>query len=631
MKTVSEYGSWNSPIIAEAILLDSLKMSEIRTAEDGVYWLEYFADLGGSRHVMHRDESGRISRLTRHGFNIRSRVHEYGGGAYAVIRNGIVFVNSEDQRVYKQSRRNEPVSITRSNAMRYADFAFDAQRNRLICVREDHSSGRYPENTLVQLPVDETSDGQVLFSGSDFVAFPRTSPDGQYLAWISWNNPSMPWNETSLWVAEFDHEGRLGEPRCINQGEGDSALDPKWSLDGSLYFISDRSGWWNLYRWRRGRTEPVAPMGADCADPPWELGQFNYGLLPDNRALIRAQQPDGDSLYLVDLEQGSFRPVRSPLATIDCIDSRDGIAFFTGLAADETAVLMEFNAADESCRVIHHPQPHGLDKRFISKAQPVEFPTTEGRMAHGYWIPPQNPDFNVPQGEKPPVIVCAHGGPTYRFSGSFRAAISFWTSRGIGVFNVNYGGSSGYGREFRKRLDGNYGVVDINDTLAAAQYLSATGMADPDRIAIKGASAGGYIVLGCLAWGNAFAAGIDYFGLSDLDAWVRNTHKHELHMLDRLLAPYPGNEDLYAERSPVNYVDRIKAPLLVLQGKEDKVVPPDQSEFIVEELEKRGMPVTYMSFEGEYHGFSKPESIMQSINGELKFLGEVFGFEVADS
>ncbi len=630
MKTTAPCGSWESPISANMILLDRLKLWEPHIANGHIYWLQYFSERNGSRHIMRRSPSGEIRQMTHDGYNIRTRVHEYGGGAYTVAGDSIVFVNFEDQRIYRQVDTDSPVPVTPMNGMRYADFTVDEQRQRLICVREDHNVGKYPENTLVQLSLTEESDGRILFSGTDFVAYPRISPDSKQLAWISWNNPSMPWNENTLWLADFDESGELHNKQQLNVGQSDSILDPQWSPEGILYFMSDRSGWWNLYRWRENNVEPVVLMELDCADPPWELGQQNYGFLSPDVAIMRAEHPDGDRLYKINLKDQSRTPISTPLVTIDCMAARDGQAVLAGTPANDTAALLELTANSDHCTLIHHPAPLGVDHRFVSDCRALAYPTDGGLTAHGYWIPPKNPHFQCPAGEKPPVIVCAHGGPTWRFHRAFTAAFNFWTSRGVGIFLVNYGGSSGYGREYRERLDGNYGVVDVNDTLAAARYLAKSGLADPERIAVRGSSAGGYIVLGCLAWGKEFAAGINYFGISDVGAWARDTHKHEFHYLDRLLAPYTGNEALYDQRSPIRYVSKFSAPLLVLQGLEDRVVPPNQSEFIVEELEKLGKPVAYVAFEGEYHGFSKPESNLRAVNAELNFLGRVFGFTPAD-
>lgn len=624
-------GSWKSPITPDQINLDRLKMWEPRIAGDCIYWIEYCAEQQGARHVMQRNAAGAVRRLTPDGYNVRTRVHEYGGGAYALAGEKLVFVNFDDQRVYAQAGGEAPVPLTPGDAVRYADFAVDLERRRLVCVREDHRAGSYPKNTLVQLSLDGLSAGEILFSGTDFVAFPRISPDSRWIAWVSWDHPSMPWNENALWVAEFDARGQLSNRRRLNVETRDSILDPQWSPDGALYFLSDRSGWWNLYRWQGDRAEPMAPMDAECADPPWELGQHNYAFLGPDRAIIRVQHPEGDRLVTVNLKSRRMGAVASPFVHIEAIAGGDGRAVFAGARADDTLALAATDASGSGCAVIHHPQPLPVDRRFVSLAEAVEFPTLDGRArVHGYWLAPRNPGYQCPTGELPPVIVCAHGGPTFRFNRGFTAAFNFWTSRGVGVLAVNYGGSSGYGREYRERLDGNYGIVDINDTLAAARYVAEAGLGDPARIAVRGSSAGGYIVLGCLAWGEEFAAGINYFGISDVGAWVRDTHKHELHYLDRLVAPYPGNESLYDRRSPIHFVENFKAPLLVLQGAEDKVVPPNQSEFIVGELDRLGKPVAYVVFPGEYHGFSKPASNLRAVNAELCFLGKIFEFTPAD-
>lgn len=622
------YGTWPSPLSAADLARSAISLSSIQVVEGTAYWLESRPAEAGRYVIVTSAPGADVHELTAAGFNVRTRVHEYGGVPYVVTRGGIYFSNFSDQRLYRQAAGAAPVSLT-PEGFRYADFVSDASGARLFCVREDHTGGGEPKNTIVAVSSAGGDPGTVLFGGSDFVAYPRISPDGRRIAWIAWNHPDMPWDATTLYVAELSGGG-LSQVQAIAGGPRESVLEPRWDADGTLYFISDRSNWWNLYRFRDAQSEPVFTLDAELSGPLWTLGQSSYTLTGDGRAVVRYSSRGIDHLGVVSLASGQLTSLKLPYVAFSSIEllNRETVIAVAASPTEEGAVV-EIPLDGGAHRVVRAPGELKLPAAAISLAEDIEFPTEGGVTAHAFYYPPVHPGVQAPEGEKPPLIVKVHGGPTSHSKADLSLATQYWTSRGFALVDVNYGGSTGFGRTYRERLNGKWGVVDVADAVAVVRYLAATGRIDGQRAAIRGGSAGGFTVLASLAFHDVFTAGANYFGVSDLEALAHDTHKFESRYLDRLVAPLPEGRAVYEARAPIRHLEGFKAPLITFQGAEDKVVPPSQSREIVAALKKKGVPVAYIEFEGEQHGFRKAESLVRSLESELAFYGQVFGFKPA--
>jgi dipeptidyl aminopeptidase/acylaminoacyl peptidase len=619
------FGAWESPVTASQLADSAVRLGDVRVADGKAYWLESRPAEAGRYVVVTPDAKGGIAEVTPASFSARTRVHEYGGAAYTVSRDTLFFSHWADQRLYAQKSGAQPVALT-PEGYRYADCVPHPGGAQLFCVREDHTGKGEARNTIVAVPTAGGSAGTVLFSDSDFVAYPRLSRDGKRLAWIAWNHPDMPWDTTTLYVADLSGD-RLSGIRKVAGGNEESVLEPSWDADGTLYFISDRSDWWNLYRWSDGKVQPVAPMQAEFASPLWALGQANYALLGDGRAVVKHSVKAVDALALLDLKSGVLQRIDLPFSSLDDIHllSSGSVVAIAASGRAEPAVI-QVDLATRKHRVLRSPSKVALDPALISVGEPIEFPTANGLTAHAFYYAPTNPAYSASTGEKPPLLVKVHGGPTAHAKAVLDPAIQYWTSRGFAVADVNYGGSSAYGRRYRQRLNGNWGVTDLEDVVAVVKYLTAAGRIDPKRAAIRGGSAGGYTTLAALAFRDVFKAGANYYGVSDLTLLAQDTHKFESRYLDRLVAPLPAGKAIYDARSPLQHLEGFNEPLITFQGAEDKVVPPNQSHAIVAALKKKGMPVAYMEFEGEQHGFRKADTLVRSLEAELYFYGKVFGF-----
>jgi dipeptidyl aminopeptidase/acylaminoacyl peptidase len=641
MPQTAPFGSWKSPITSDLIVAGSLRLGEVRLADGTVYWNEGRPTEGGRSVVVRQSLSDSSAHstidLTPMPFNVRTRVHEYGGGAYIVDDDTVYFSNFADQRLYRTTLDEAPRPITPEGAFRYADAVCDRLRDRLICVREDHSTNNHePVNTIVSVrlsPQDGTLDaGTVLASGNDFYAFPRLSPDGSRLCWIEWNHPNMPWDGTTLWVAAVNADGSLGEPQYIIGGEAESIFQPEWSPDGELYFVSDRTNWWNLYRWNfaTATPEPLCPKASEFGLPLWVFGMTTYGF-ESAESLICTYSEDGVSkLARLHTRTLELTEIPTPYTSISGIQVLGASVAFGAGSPTQPGAIAHLDLATGHITELRRSSTLEIDAGYISVPQAVEFPTSNGLTAHGFFYPPQNQDFAAPPGEKPPLLVKIHGGPTAATSATFSPSIQYWTSRGIAILDVNYGGSTGYGRDYRERLKGNWGIVDVDDCVNGAKYLAEQGLVDGNRLCIDGGSAGGYTTLAALAFRDTFKAGASLYGVSDLEALARDTHKFESRYLDGLIGPYPARRDLYIERSPIHAIDRLNCPLIFFQGDEDKIVPPNQAEMMVDALRKKGLPVAYVLFQGEQHGFRKAENIKRALDGELYFYARVFGFPLAE-
>ncbi len=629
--TIAPYGAFKSPITSDLIVSETVTLREIAVDGPDVYWLEQRPTEGGRYVVVRRTADGRISDAIPAGCNARTTVHEYGGGSYLATGGVVYFSNFEDQRLYRQRTGSDPEPLT-PTGLRYADGAMDAARSRIFFVREDHRDAtREAVNTIVSLPAEQGGEGEVLVSGNDFYSNPRLSDDGSKLAWLTWNHPNMPWDGTELWVAAIRGDGALGAAQLVAGGLSESVFQPEWSPDGSLYFVSDRTGWWNLYRWQDGAVQALWERESEFGLPQWVFGMRTYAVAADGRLVSSYEERGESKLAILDPDSLQRKDIDTPYTDITGIQASGGKAVFLGGSATEATAIVAMDLQTGAIEVLRRSSEADVDTGYISVAEAIEFPTEGGLTAHAFYYAPKNKDYKAPDGERPPLLVISHGGPTAAASSERNLSIQYWTSRGIAVVDVNYGGSTGFGREYRQRLQGTWGIVDINDCVNAALYLARRGDVDRERLAIRGGSAGGYTTLAALAFRDVFKAGASYYGVSDLEALVKDTHKFESRYLDGLIGPYPERRDIYLERSPIHHVEGFKAPMIVLQGLEDKVVPPNQAEMIVEALKKKGVPVAYLPFAGEQHGFRRAENIKKALGGELYFYSRVFGFHPPDS
>jgi dipeptidyl aminopeptidase/acylaminoacyl peptidase len=628
---VAPYGSWKSPITSELIASGTIGLSEIAIDGQDIYWVEGRPQEGGRNVIVRRTPDGKTADVTPPAFNARTRVHEYGGGAFVVADGTVYFSNFADQRLYRQSPGSAPQPITPAAEMRYADGVIDARHHRLICVREDHTAiGAEAVNTLVSIELGSENAGQVIVSGNDFYSSPRLSPDGTRLAWVCWDHPDMPWDSTQLWVAELNEDGSLGQKKLVAGGAGCSIFQPEWSPDGTLYFVSDHTGWWNLYRWLDGRIEPLCEMEAEFATAAWLFRMSTYAFESANRIICAYNQNGQWHLASLDLTTRKLEQIESPFTDISYVRAGVGRAIFCAASPTQTMAVVQLDLVTRQIKLLRRSNNFEVDPGYLSVPQAIAFPTENGLTAYGFFYPPKNRDYAAPPNERPPLIVISHGGPTAATTNALRLSIQYWTSRGFAVLDVNYGGSTGYGRAYRERLKGQWGVVDVNDCINGARYLIERGLVDGNRLIIRGGSAGGYTTLCALTFRNFFKAGASYFGVSDVEALLKDTHKFESRYDASLIGPYPQRQDLYRERSPIHFVDRLSCPIIFFQGLEDKIVPPNQTEKMFEALRAKGLPTAYIAIEGEQHGFRRAENIKRTLDAELYFYSKVFGFQLAE-
>lgn len=632
MSTTAPYGSWRSPIDPPLVARAGRRLGGAAiAADDAVWWAEGRPTEGGRVVLMRRPEGGNAEVVTPEGFYVRTRAHEYGGGAWSLAGpDFVLFANFADQRLYRQRLGEGPVAITpepeTGAGLRYADFRLAADGRTVVGVREVHGEGE-AENQIVSLPLDGEGPVTVLACGHDFYSFPRVSPDGQRLAWTCWDHPNMPWDGTELWLAPLDNPR---DARLLAGGPAESIFQPEWDSAGRLHFVSDRDGWWNLYR-----AEGIAQLTAEEADlahPQWLFGGSTYAFLADGSIVCVRCERGEERLFALDPGAERLRDLGLPFTSFGFPSLSAGgtkVAFAASSPESETAIVL-FDAASGETETVRAASDEAVDPAYVSVPRAIEFPTSGGETAHGFYYPPANADFDGPEGELPPLIVQSHGGPTSHATPALDREFAFWTSRGFGVVDVNYRGSSGYGRAYREKLRGTWGVVDTDDCVAAARYLAEAGEVDGDRLAIRGGSAGGYATLCALVFHDDFAVGASYYGVADTETLARDTHKFESRYLDGLIGPYPERADLYRERSPIHFVERLRAPVILFQGLEDEVVPPNQAETMVAALKANGVPHAYLAFEGEQHGFRRSETEIRCLEAELYFYGAILGFEPAD-
>lgn len=627
MTTVAPYGSWESPITPAMVTEAGIGLSEVTSDGADIYWLESRPFEAGRSVIVRRNATGAIEDVAPEGFDARTRVHEYGGGAYAVHDRVVVSSRFEDQRVYRLDG-GEPQPITpepaKAAADRFADYAFHGAH--IICVRERHLPDGSVANELVMFPVDGSAPPRIIEDGHDFYSSPRVSPDGRQLAWLSWDHPNMPWDGTELWLAGLTDDGVLVDGEKVAGGSEESIFQPEWSPDGTLHFVSDRTGWWNIYRaGATGDGEALLPMDAEFGAPQWQFGYRRHGFLDDGTIVAIFEREGIFRLGIIEGGDLQTLPTERDVISGTLAVTADRVwTVAAGAVLPAAVVAVDTGTGQED--VIRSSQNIALDIAYVSTPVTISFPTTGRAVAHAFYYPPVNRDFTAGKSELPPLVVWSHGGPTAATSRGFRLGLQFWTSRGFAVVDVNYRGSVGYGRSYRNALRGEWGVIDTDDCIAAARYLADRGLADPDRMAIRGASAGGYTTLCALTFHDEFATGASYFGVGDLEALARETHKFESRYLDSMVGPYPEAGELYRARSPIHFTERLSSPMLILQGLDDEVVLPSQAEQMVEALEAQGIPYAYVAFAGEGHGFRRAGNIQQAIESELSFYGWVFGF-----
>ena len=627
--TVTPYGEWPSPITAESLVSGAVGIAEVCVDGADIWWAEARPDEGGRTALM-RSRDGVTEEMTPPEAYVRTLVHEYGGGSWWVQNGVAYYVDVGDQRVRRLVPGNEPTLLTpepeHARALRYADFRVSPDDRWLVAVREDHRGEGEPQNGIVAIATDG-SGVRPLFDGTDFVSSPRLNPAGDRLAFLWWQHPNMPWDRVTLQSVPFA-DGAIGADDHLVLGlENEAWTEPGYGPDGTLYACSDRDEWWNLYAVDEmtGDVTPVVTGPFEIPTPSWVFGMQRWAVTEDH-TVVAVGLPTGDE-FIID-----GRTISMPDATVSSLHPvADGVVYAgAGYGHESQVVRLRIDGERVTRTVVHSGRALPVDTGYLIEPESITFPTGDGSVvAHGLYYPPTNPAHVGPDGDHPPLLVLAHGGPTSQARRQLQLGILYWTSRGIAVVDVDYRGSTGYGRTYRRALDGQWGIADVEDAVAAARYLAGRGDVDPDRLMIRGGSAGGFTVLSALAHHEVFAAGASRYGVADLEALATDTHKFESRYLDTLVGPWPEAQAIYDERSPINHVDQLSAPMIVLQGDEDAIVPPNQSEMIVEALERKGVPVAYLLFAGEQHGFRKAENVVTALEAELAFFGEMLGFEPA--
>jgi len=637
-RTVAPYGSWRSTIAPEALVAGVVRLAEVRWDGEDLVWLEGRPRDGGRFTLVRLRPGGAPEDVSPPGVNVRTRVHEYGGAPYLAAGDLVVVSDFSTGRLLRVAPDRTGAPITPDGPFRYADLELDAGRGRVLAVREDHTGPGEAENTIVAIPIDGSAAADadavaVLVGGSDFVSSPRLAPDGTRLAWLRWDHPNLPWDGVECVVAPVGADGRPGTPRVVAGDASTWTSQPRWAPDGSLVVASEPGEWIGLHRWDGERLSSLtAGVDAEFAYPDWNLGYAGFGFVDDGRIAAIGRADGRDSLWLLD-PSGGGRPAVVDLPFTEmaawlAVRGREAVAIVA--APDMFRTIVRIDLATGAWTAIRRTSELRLDPALVSVGEPVEVPTTGGRTAHGILYRPANPAFRAPAGERPPLVVTSHGGPTSAAFTGLSLTVQLLTSRGLAILDVDYGGSTGYGKAYRKRLEETWGVTDVDDCVAGALEMARRGEADGARLAIEGGSASGFTTLAALAFRDVFRAGVSYFGIGNLEAFVAETHKFESRYLDRLIGPYPAARDVYHARSPIFHAEGFSCPVLVLQGLDDHVVPPAEAERIVAALAAKGIPHVYLPFEGEDHGFRQAANIVRAAQAEIAFYGAVFGFTPAD-
>ncbi len=614
MTMTGSFGSWESPITSDLIVEDAIRFNDMQAGEDFLYWTELHPNEKGRCALVRFDGKTETPLLDE--VSVRSSVHEYGGGAFSVRNGKLIYSNDADLQLYAL----DGGKLTDEEACRFADGCGS------IWVVEKHDGE--VENFLALLGKEGV---QVLASGHDFYSSPRLSPDGKQLAFITWDFPNMQWDNSTLWLSDVGEDGQLHHLSPVTGGSDESVCQVQWSPDGILHFVSDKTGFWNLYRFKNGLVENLCEMDAEFGIPAWVFGRPTYAFLPDGNILCSYTIKGVDHLGRIDPDEKVLQDLGQPFTWISNLIYFKEKVYFYGATPTAPNAIIAYDPKENTYEIVKQSSRLPITEQWISMGEVLEYPSMDGKVGYAFYYPPQNPNFQAPKGEKPPVIIQCHGGPTSCSPTHFMLNVQYWTSRGFAYVSVNYGGSTGYGREYFKRLEKNWGILDVEDCISAANTLVDKGLADPKRLVIRGGSAGGYTTLAALAFHNVFAAGTSYFGVSDLELLYLDTHKFEAQYTDILVGQYPKEIDLIRKRSPIYHVDKISAPVLLLQGDEDKIVPPNQTFIIYEALKKKNIPVGMLLFEGEGHGFRQAPNIKRSLDAELYFYSKILGIELSNT
>lgn len=615
------YGHWPSPISTELLTAQGVRISEPQAVNKCIYWLESRPQEKG-RNALVRESAGVRTDLLPAPHSIRTRAHEYGGAPYLATASAIFYVLDSDQRIYRYDlATQETRAITPAGAYRYADFCYDHTRGHLLAVREDCTQDAHqPTSAIIALNI--TNDElDILAQGADFYSNPRLSPDAKQLCFLRWNHPNMPWDGTECVLAQLNLPGDIINSTVIAGDATESIFQPQWSPRGELFFVSDRNNWWNIYRWTGVEAEAVCVLNAEFATPQWVFGMSCYGFLSSNEIFCCFSQQGMWQLGVINSEAKLLTKIETDFRDIAAIHCSAGMGYCVAASATKATQLWQY-ANNTLTALSDNAQAVPAD--FIAVAQPIEFPTRDGESARGFFYAPKNPDVNPSPAQLPPLLVMCHGGPTGATESSLNLKIQFWTSRGFAVLDVNYRGSTGYGREYRDRLKHNWGITDVIDVCSGVDYLTAQQLIDNNKVAIRGSSAGGYTVLAALTFSDVFKAGASLYGIGDLEALARDTHKFEAHYLDSLVGEYPAQKFVYQQRSPIHHIEQLNCPVIFLQGLQDKVVPPAQAEAMVAALQKKGIMTTYVTFAEEAHGFRQAHNIQRALNEELAFYLTIF-------
>ncbi len=625
---VLPFGSWKSPITTDLIVQESLSFQEMALFENTLYYTELRPSEKGRVALIQQLPNGKLVDLVPE-MSIRNRVHEYGGAALTIGGGNLFFTNDKDKKFYTLNKQGQPVVLIQDESKRFADGTVTPDGKTIVLVCEEHQEDGKVINSLVKY-----EDGVLtkIASGHDFYASPRFSKDGTKLAFMTWDFPNMPWDGSTLWMCTVLKEGTLSKPEKIAGGKAESICQVQWSPDQQLYFASDRTGFWNLYRVNKdGKVESLYEVEAEFGLPAWVFGRPTYTFFPYKQtwALACAYTIKGmDHLGLLYPDEKKLEKLDLPFTYVQNLCFGNEKLYFFGASPQMPISVIALDLKSQKYQVIKPSFKAKIDPSYISLPEELIYPSEKTNKGYAFYYPPKNPDFTSKGA--PPLLVRAHGGPNSRSYAALNLELLYWTSRGFGVVDVNYGGSSGYGRAYLQRLYGKWGILDVDDCISAAKQLVSQGKADDQKLLIKGGSAGGYTTLCALTFHHLFKAGTSLFGISDLELLVHDGHKFESHYSDQLVAPYPEGKKIYIERSPIYHIERMKEPVLLLQGKEDKVVPPNQSILIFEALKKRKVPVSLLLFDGEQHGFRMASSIKKALDSELYFYSKILKFPLSE-
>ncbi|MEA3288220.1 MAG: S9 family peptidase [Candidatus Marinimicrobia bacterium] len=630
-RQIKPYGTWKSPVSSESLVESSLRLGQINIDHDKICWTEGRPSEKGRTALMEWSEKQGSREISHVDWDIRTRAHEYGGGAFLADKSRRFYIDNQDQQLYEILATGDRKLLTGTDKFRYADPVLDEERDQLYAVGEDHSDPNEVRNMLLKVSLDGSGSQLVIAEGHDFYSNPQISPDGHKLLFLTWDHPHMPWDGTQLWLGDLDKTGNISHLELIAGVEAESVFQPRWDPNGDIYFISDRNGWWNLVEYSQGITRCILEMKAEFGLPQWIFGMSTYAVLNSGELVAAYRDLSGSQLIRINAASGNYTAIELPYSDIDQVRGSGDMISFIGHTRDQPGEIVAMDLYSGKSQVLRKASETDLDDIYISSAEMITFEPRPGELTYAWYYPPLNPDYQAPPAEKPPLIVLSHGGPTGYSSGAFSLIVQYWTTRGFAIVDVNYSGSTGFGRKYRQRLVGNWGIRDVEDCAAAAAHLVDEGKVDPERLIIKGGSAGGYTTLAALTFTDVFKAGASYYGVGDLELLTRDTHKFESRYLDRLVGAYPAEKQLYRERSPINHTEQLDCPVIFLQGLDDPVVPPNQAETMVEALRAKGIPVAYVPFEGESHGFRQASTIIRAIESEFYFYAKIFGIEPADS